>query len=158
MQIPDLAIAILITAAGIVAAWSDLKTGQVPNVITLPLMGLGILYQVLWGRNFWFLLYWQACYIMWILNLWGGGDAKLVMGIFAFFPTREALLVMSLTVIVLGIGALVLRKQLKEIGFTAFRLLKGHFPSQDELEQRGERDTWVYATGGMICAWLKCLT
>ena len=71
----------LVAAAGV-----DLRTGRVPNRLTLPLMAIGALYSALVLRSGWFVLPWAVIYAFWRFGAYGGGDAKLLMALFAFAP------------------------------------------------------------------------
>ncbi len=85
-------------AVGIVASalggWFDLRQRKVPNALTLPLMALALALagvRVALGR--WGLaelgaiaLVWAVCLAAWLLRLFGGGDAKLAMGLLGLVP------------------------------------------------------------------------
>jgi len=150
--------ALTVTAISVWAAWCDRRTGLIPNALTLSLIGLGLLYQVLWGHNFWFPLFWAGAWLLWALWVWGGGDAKLVMGIFTFYPTREALVAFSLTLLLLGLGVLLRRLgkgAFRVIGLSLLRMARLSFPSEEELLAAGGRDSWILAVGGIVCALLS---
>lgn len=91
-------------AAGIVASalggWFDLRQRKVPNALTLPLMTLALTLagvRVALGR--WGLaevgaiaLIWAVCLAAWLLRLFGGGDAKLAMGLLGLVPVTGSAL------------------------------------------------------------------
>ncbi|BDH79370.1 MAG TPA: hypothetical protein GXX31_01800 [Methanothermobacter sp.] len=89
--------------ASIYAAYSDLKEGIIPNRLTFPLIGLGILldavfaYQI--GDPMFFVyaliftgMIFLVCYIFWRLGAWAGGDVKLFTGLAALLPFQPALI------------------------------------------------------------------
>lgn len=72
----------VLLAAGI---W-DLRTGRVPAEITLPLMAAAILRGLLL-QDLTFLLAWGMLIAIYLLHILGGGDSKLLMGLFGLFPS-----------------------------------------------------------------------
>ena len=98
----------------------DLRYHKVPNWISLPIMLIGFIFgfpgnPVLWMGSIFI-------FQVWMLGLIGGGDAKLWMGLlWCFFPFagERILLVMSISLLVTGLGQLVVRtisKKKVEIG------------------------------------------
>ncbi|MBC7100986.1 MAG: prepilin peptidase [Methanobacteriales archaeon] len=89
--------------ASLYAAYSDLKRGIIPNRLTFPLIGLGILLDAIFSYNmgdplfFAFALIFTGmifmiCYIFWRLGAWAGGDVKLFTGLAALLPFQPSLL------------------------------------------------------------------
>ena len=79
-----------IAFAGIAAllAWislNDFKTRLMPNTITYPLMLIGLVRAIAF-RDGIFLLYWAVLFALWMVRFMGGGDAKLLMGLFGLYP------------------------------------------------------------------------
>lgn len=74
--------AVILLVAGI----CDLRTGRVPAEITLPLMAAAIVRGVLL-QDLSFLLAWGMLIAIYLLHILGGGDSKLLMGLFGLFPS-----------------------------------------------------------------------
>ena len=81
--------ALIIAFAGsIIASYFDLKTKNIPNLITFSMIFAGLAFffvKIFIEKNWLFLISPSFAYlIIWILwraGIWGGGDAKLVIGI-----------------------------------------------------------------------------
>ncbi|MDI9624438.1 MAG: A24 family peptidase C-terminal domain-containing protein [Methanothermobacter sp.] len=89
--------------ASLYAAYSDLKRGVIPNRLTFPLIGLGIVLDAIFSYQmgdplfFVFALIFTGmtfivCYIFWRLGAWAGGDVKLFTGLAALLPFQPSLL------------------------------------------------------------------
>lgn len=90
--------------AAIAAAIIDFRTLRIPNILTIPLALLGLLFMAL--RCLLGLSLYIACltciipyaiaYGFWRLGLWGGGDAKLIIALLLLVsPAYPALLYIS---------------------------------------------------------------
>ncbi|WP_321421495.1 A24 family peptidase C-terminal domain-containing protein [uncultured Methanobacterium sp.] len=96
IDIPLLTI-ILAVIACIYASYSDLKRGIIPNKLTFPLIGLGLIlngiYAVMLGE-IWFIVVCAVVtgviftlgYLFWKLGAWAGGDVKLFTALAALLP------------------------------------------------------------------------
>ena len=94
LDLRALLLATILIAAGI----ADLVNGIVPIEITYPLMLSGIVRAIIMGDPS-FLLYWFALAIIYLFNVIGGGDVKLLMGMFGLWPHMEFFIVMEIVVI-----------------------------------------------------------
>ncbi len=90
--------AIAITGTGM-AAYVDIKTREVPNLITYTLIASALIIRFLhavlfaeWGYFFFgvmgFLIMAGAGMLLYLTRQWGGGDTKLLMALGALFGTR----------------------------------------------------------------------
>jgi Flp pilus assembly protein protease CpaA len=148
---------LVITAwLGAVAVW-DWRTGRIPNWLSLPVMALGGGLQLYRGR--WIiLLIWVLLYLIWRVHIIGGGDAKLLMGLFALFPTQQFALVFGVVTLVVSVPLMVmqhwsgspvevLRSIMKTLG-------SGNpLPTQEDLETHGRRYAWTFCLAGVIYLW-----
>jgi preflagellin peptidase FlaK len=102
INIPLIAIIIAIIAC-IYSSYSDLKWGVIPNKLTFPLIGVGILlngiYYIMLGNLLFLLgtliitlLVFFFGYLLWKMGAWAGGDVKLFTGLAALIPFYPALL------------------------------------------------------------------
>jgi Flp pilus assembly protein protease CpaA len=117
---------------------NDFKTRRVPNTVTYPLIVVGIIRAIAFHDGI-FLLYWVVFFTLWTVRFIGGGDAKLLMGLFGLFPDVLLAWCVALCVIVTGLPYLAYkyRQQWRTIPRTLFwRLVTRQFlPSQAEFEQ-----------------------
>lgn len=104
-------VATVLSALWIAAGIHDLRTQRISNLISLPAAALALGYQA--GRGAMtgaFLFSWiGGC--LFILALWrgglfGGGDAKMVMGLLAWCPRLETWLLVAFWVAAFGLGAI----------------------------------------------------
>lgn len=83
-------------------ALRDLRDQRIPNQITYPLMAAGIVRAVIL-RDPTFAVYWAVLWILWSARFMGGGDAKLLMGLFALWPDLKLAYVVAASILVTGI-------------------------------------------------------
>ena len=88
---------------------------------------------------------WVLLYLIWRMNIMGGGDAKLLMGLFALFPTYEFALIFS----VLVLAALTPTMIVRHWGKRPSDLL----PTQEELRTKGQQYAWVFCLPGVVYLW-----
>jgi len=104
------------------------------------------------------LVAWAIIFGGWKLNIMGGGDAKLIMVLFALFPTYNFTLTFCLVALVSLLPLLVLqywgKRPLDALWELAFRLRTGLFPTREELERKGKQYAWVFCLPGVIYLWL----
>lgn len=106
-------------AVCLAAAWIDVRTRRIPNVLTLPAIGAGLALAGLAGwkplalRLLTVLLVLGVAIVLRTMGVWGGGDGKLVAAVAALkgLPfVVEAAAVTFLIGGLIGLGVLVLRK------------------------------------------------
>jgi len=142
----------------VVAAGIDLRTRRVPLPLTLPVMALAVGYQIVYGRQ-WagLLIAWVVIFLLWKLRFYGGGDAKVLMGMFGFFPCLSLAWAQVAVALMVSLPVLVykyrhrLTKQAATIGAM---VLTGNLPtpSRENYRQNGMPVVWVYALGWLL--WL----
>lgn len=117
---------------------NDFKTRRVPNAVTYPLMLIGIVRAIALGDGV-FLLYWAVFFTLWSARFIGGGDAKLLMGLFGLFPDFQLAWFVAVSVLVTGLPYLAYkyRHQWRSIPRALFwRLVTRQFlPSPAEFEK-----------------------
>jgi Flp pilus assembly protein protease CpaA len=117
---------------------NDFKTRLVPNTITYPLMLIGIVRAIAF-RDGIFLLYWAVLFALWTVRFMGGGDAKLLMGLFGLYPDFQLVWFVAASILVTGLPYLAYkyRHEWRTIPRALFwRLLTRQFlPSQAEFEK-----------------------
>lgn len=135
----------------------DIRTARIPNWLTLPMMltaGAWRLYQQVWI----ILPVWVLIYMIWRVNVIGGGDAKLLMGLFALFPTFEFVFPFSVVVLIVSLPLLFRRhwwrRPAEMAQGVAQRISSGQiFPTQEELHTHGQQYAWTFCLPGLIYVW-----
>ncbi len=146
----------------------DWRTRVIPLALTLPAM-LGLAVWRLYQGSFGFLFAWFFIFALWSTGrFFGGGDAKLLMALFALFPEERFLLVLCLSVLAMGVPVLVARAWGKPLGATAQRLWEragvvlailggnlkaGGEEARLELEKEGVPAV-AFTLAGVIYAWM----
>lgn len=135
----------------------DWKTRKVPNWLTLPGMA-GLALWRLARLEPAFLAWWAAIYLCWLVNIWGGGDAKVLMVMSALWPNISFLMVEALTVLSLGVPLLVVkyrgRSPVELAQEVQARIVaRNVLPTREMLAAQGP-GTFLVATGGIVYAWL----
>jgi preflagellin peptidase FlaK len=93
---------IIAILACLYASYSDLKQGIIPNKLTFPLIGLGILLNGIYAfmiGDLWFIIIcvvvtgviFTLGYLFWKMGAWAGGDVKLFTALAALLPFYPAL-------------------------------------------------------------------
>ena len=166
--------AAILLAAGII----DRAKGIVPMEITYPLMLAGIVRAIVLSDPS-FLFYWFALAIIYLFNVVGGGDVKLLMGMFGLFPHFEFFVVMEIVVIATHLPIVMYRhlrrtsnrmfvKELLALfHLRAIELMTGQTtthelarqviaqrPSDSELSKRGDRLAIVFSFGCVLYLFL----
>lgn len=96
VNIPFICTIIAITAC-FYASYSDLKNGIIPNMLTFPLIGVGLFLNGVYAftlNDIWFfigcgivtLIIFLVGYAFWKLGAWAGGDVKLFTALAALLP------------------------------------------------------------------------
>jgi Flp pilus assembly protein protease CpaA len=102
---------------------------------------------------------WVLCFALWELHVIRGGDAKLLMGLFALCPSLDFALFLIAVVFILSMALLLLRLHTRapqEIMSAVVKWVKEGPPlfTQRRLEEKGERYAWVYCLSGVVYLWL----
>ena len=146
---------------GIVAVW-DSRTGLIPNWLTLPVAVVGgalSLYAGPMEARVIMLLCWAVLLLVWRLYIFRGGDAKLLMGLFALFPRYDFILVFCIVLFLVTLGLVVAKlwgQRPGELGQKLAARLQEHqfLPSSEELERRGQPHAWTFSLAGTVALWL----
>lgn len=104
-------IALVALAASAFAAWHDSRARRIPNLLTLPLLALGLFLHWPGSPAVW--LTTAVLFIGWVNGLMGGGDAKLWMALLWLAPldgSGTSTLVLWTTFLVTGAAQILWRK------------------------------------------------
>ena len=137
---------------------------RVPNWLVLPSMGAAFLWQVYVSivqrpnPVVFVVIAWIVVFAMWRGHIFGGGDAKLLMALFALFPTIDFLVLFSAVVCLTSIPLLVLKYVRPGAGSPLQRahqrLVGRHLlPTAEELRTEGRPHCWTFALPGVIYLW-----
>jgi Flp pilus assembly protein protease CpaA len=101
---------------------------------------------------------WVLIFSLWELNIIGGGDAKLLMGLFALFPTYEFALLFAILVLAVSVPMIIARHWGKRpsdlAAAVADRIGRGRFlPTREELETKGQQYAWTFCLPGVVYLW-----
>lgn len=142
-------------------AVNDLREHRVPNLVTYPLMLIALVRGIAL-RDPSFLVYWAVLWLAWTTRLMGGGDAKLLMGLFGLFPDFQLAWLMAASILVTGIPYLVFkyRRQWRSVPRALFwRLVtRQFFPSQHEFEQEAVPYAFSFCLAGGAYLWLHLVS
>ena len=146
----------------VIVAVVDMRTNRVPNWLTLPLLAALLVLRVWRGEGLTLLAYWVPAFGLWLINIAGGGDIKLLMVELALWPSPWFVAVAGGTVAIVGTAVLLSRYK----SLTAFaraqyaaitRLAAGDHPSRSELELYGTPGAYLYEVAGAIFVVLAAL-
>lgn len=132
-----------------ISLW-DLRYGEVPNWLTLPVIAGGLLLRVAWGLP---VVSWAIIVVayatfaaLWRIYAMGGGSAKFNMALYTLLPF-PAFVVMQLLVVT-GVFAAILA-----IGLIRGNMVMGRqflHPSVGLLNQYGLNVEWAWGLAGVL--------
>ena len=154
----DLLLRVGLTVWLIAVAWSDIRTGKIPNWMTLPVMLVAAVYSIATGGHWVILPIWVALFFVWKLNFMMAGDAKLLMGLFALFPSIEFATVLAVGALIELIPLLILRYARQPLATSFWNLAlrlqnRDLIPTRDELVRDGKRLAWVFCFPAIAYIW-----
>lgn len=136
----------------------DWRTRTVSAAITLPWMLIAVA-RAIAQRDPMLLPFWLGIFWLWRLHIYGGGDAKLLMGLFGLWPDLRLLWITSGALIVTGLPLLILKyarvsPRVLASGL-AVRLTSGALLPTDEELNRGAPFAFAYCLAGAIYLWTQ---
>lgn len=104
------------------------------------------------------LVSWFVLFMMWRVHIFGGGDTKLLMALFALFPTIRFFILFALVKLIVSIPLLVLKYVRQGIPnllpSTRHRIqLSGALPTAEKLQTQGQPNCWTLVLPGVIYLW-----
>jgi len=161
----ELAFRVIITLWLVAVAVWDSIARRIPNWLVLPVALLALGWQVYGAIRgnpdglIFALGAWVVLYTMWRAHVFGGGDAKFLMALFAMFPTAQFLLLFSLVVLAVSIPIIVIKyvgpRLRGSLGRAQRRTLEpGLLPTAENLRTRGQPFSWTFALPGVLYLWL----
>jgi hypothetical protein len=147
----------------------DLWKGRVPNPVIVPLL---LTSAALAGLRLWageiglgqvglMAGAWAACWLLWSLRVFGGGDMKLAMALIGLYP-NDAMLLLLPTVSLVGLVAVWIAQEgeggLRRLAALVVTVASGVPISRDEIQAaytlRRSRVTFVLSLAGLLYIWL----
>lgn len=162
----ELAFGVVVTSWLVTVAVWDFITRRIPNWLVLPVALLALGWQVYRAIQrapdglLFTLGTWVVLYTMWRAHVFGGGDAKFLMALFAMFPTAQFLLLFSLVVLAVSIPIVVIQhvrprlRRVPDTGQSASEQGVLPLPSAEQLRTRGQPFSWTFALPGVLYLWL----
>ncbi len=104
------------------------------------------------------LFFWSVIFLLWSLHFYGGGDAKLLMGLFGLMPDIRLLWIVSIVLVVTGIPFLAHKywhtpPRALASGLSRRIQSGGFLPSDQELDQ-GVPFAFAYCIAGAVYLWV----
>lgn len=156
MTAPTSTLLIFLTCFVSGAAILDLFTRRVAAALTLPVMAGAVVYQLGFGGQWLALLIaWTVIFLLWKLRFYGGGDAKVLMALFGFFPLLSlawAQVGVSLAVSLPMLVYKYRRRLAEQVTAVGAMAITGNLlpPSREVTRQQGMPAVWVYALGWFV--------
>ncbi len=148
---------VILTAYLVVLAIGDWRTSKIPWYLTLPPMLAAGVWQV-WQGHGEILGVWLVIFLLWVLRFYGGGDAKVLMFLFALFPAERLLYVLVAVALVVGLPLLWRKYRGQNLVLlaqrAAFRLASGDISPSDQEWSQARPYTWLLALAGIVCLWV----
>lgn len=154
----------------------DIKSKRIPNKITLPFFGAGLLYQLafnglgegiakpgLIGAAAAFAAGFGMLWVLWMIGGGGGGDVKLMgaLSVWIGFKATVIVLFLSTVFVILGtVGVMVMAVstnglfRTKEVYLASGRAPNGLPPAAESATQRQSRRIMGYAPPVALATWL----
>lgn len=172
---PQLSIASVVFLIGVgvytvVAAVWDIRFKKVPNKLTLPFLGLGIVYQLafhswagLGDAGLGFLVGFGLLFLMWMVGGGGGGDVKLMGALSVWLGFNVTVMVMLGTVVLAIFGTMgvivfsMFGRGLygtKDKYLATGKLTKDKKVRKETIDQRTNRRAMGYAVPVALATWV----
>lgn len=145
------------TALFIWIALQDFRTQTVSPFITMAWMAMSIVRAVI-ERDPSFLVFWFVIFFLWSLHFYGGGDAKLLMGLFGLMPDMRLLWIVSIVLVVTGIPFLAHKywhtSPRAVASGVSQRIQNGTLLPTDEELNQGVPFAFAYCIAGAVYLWI----
>lgn len=173
-MLPELSIGLVVFLIGVgvytvVAAITDIRIKKVPNKLTIPFFGLGIVYQFafhglagLGEGAMGFAVGFGLLFLLWVIGSGGGGDVKLMGGLSMWLGWKLTIMVLVGSAFVAMVGTLyVIISSMftrgvydtKDKFLATGKLKKGEKPKKETVEQRTNRRPMGYAVPVALATW-----
>lgn len=161
---------VCIGAYTIAAAIWDIRIKKIPNKLTLPVFGLGIVYQLAFNGfagladgGLGFALGFGLLFVLWMVGGGGGGDVKLMGGLAMWLGFELTGMVLIASTVCAGVGTfgVMIYSSLnrgmvrtKDKYTATGKTPKGQKPKKETVEDRTRRRTMGYAVPVALATWV----
>ena len=170
MSVQLIVFLICVGAYTLAAAIWDIRIKKIPNKLTLPVFGLGLVYQVVFNQvdgllaaGAGFAAGFGLLYILWMIGSGGGGDVKLMGALGVWLGGKLTLMVLVGSTLMAAVGTffvIVFKATThgvwasKDRYLATGKLKKGEKPKKETLEQKQKRRTMGFAPPVALATWL----
>jgi prepilin peptidase CpaA len=170
MSVQLIVFLICVGAYTLAAAIWDIRVKRIPNKLTLPVFGLGLVYQVAFNQvdgllaaAAGFAVGFGLLFVLWMIGSGGGGDVKLMGALGVWLGGKLTLMVLVGSTLMAAIGTffvIVFKATThgvwasKDRYMATGKLKKGEKPKKETLEQKQKRRTMGYAVPVALATWL----
>ncbi len=171
LELPQIVLVVCLSVFTAVAAVTDLRSRRIPNRLTLPAFGLGIVYQItfhpggdtvlgsLADAAAGFGIGFGTLFVLWLIGGGGGGDAKLMgaLSIWLGWRMTIAVLVLSTVFVIVGTIAMIFWSVIgKRFGITRAKFSAAAASSKrgtGTIADRQQRRIMTYAFPVALATW-----
>jgi prepilin peptidase CpaA len=170
MSVQLIVFLICVGAYTLAAAIWDIRIKRIPNKLTIPVFGLGLVYQVAFNQvdgllaaAAGFAAGFGLLFVLWMIGSGGGGDVKLMGALGVWLGGKLTLMVLVGSTLMAAIGTffvIVFKATThgvwasKDRYMATGKLKKGEKPRKETLEQKQQRRTMGYAVPVALATWL----
>ncbi|MHC4879560.1 MAG: A24 family peptidase [Planctomycetota bacterium] len=174
-MLPDLSIQLIVFLACVgaytlAAAIWDIRVKRIPNKLTLPVFGLGLVYQLAFNQvdgllaaGTGFAAGFGLLFLLWMIGSGGGGDVKLMGALGVWLGGKMTLMVLVASTVLAAFGtlfAIILKASShgvwasKDHYLSTGKLKKGEKPTKETVAQKQKRRTMGYAVPVALATWM----
>lgn len=174
-MLPEFTIGLVVFLIGVgaytvTAAISDIRIKKIPNKLTIPFFGAGIVYQFAFhglaglGEGFLgFAAGFGLLFLLWVIGSGGGGDVKLMGGLSMWLGWKLTIMVLIGSVVFAAVGTfwVIVYSMFsrgvydtKDKYLATGKLKKGEKPKKETLQQRQHRRPMGYAVPVALATWV----
>ena len=151
------------------AIW-DIRVKRIPNKLTLPVFGLGLVYQVAFNQvdgllaaGAGFAAGFGLLLLLWMIGSGGGGDVKLMGALGVWLGGKLTLMVLIASTVLAAFGtlfAIIFKAGTKGVWASKDHYLgtgktrKGEKPRKETVDQKQKRRTMGYAVPVALATWM----
>ncbi|MFP3896425.1 MAG: prepilin peptidase [Anaerolineales bacterium] len=161
---------LFITAWLVAVSAVDLLYQHISNWLVVPVMFGGLVWQISRSERghssslLFIVIFWTVIFVIWRAHIFGGGDAKFLMALFALFPDERLLLSVCVGVMLISIPLLLgrmaggLPTSLDGEGRDSRADLfpwkaRISWPNRERLESEGQPFVWILALPSVVYVW-----
>ncbi len=174
-MLPELSVQLIVFlvcvgAYTLAAAIWDIRVKRIPNKLTLPVFGLGLVYQIAFNQvdgllaaGTGFAAGFGLLFLLWMIGSGGGGDVKLMGALGVWLGGKMTLMVLVASTVLAAVGTLftIIFKATthgvwasKDHYLATGKTKKGEKPKKETVAQKQKRRTMGYAVPVALATWM----